>query len=98
MRPFTDWQEELAFTQAATEELLQEIAMSGAEVDDRTIGRLDRLSTTCARLAFGHNDVEALSPQVYNLLMWCDHLDDTAWRDAFKAALRRQPLVNPFAS
>ena len=97
MISFAGWQEELLATQSTTEQLLQEIADGKLAADDRTLQRLDRLSASCAKLAYGNNSPDKLSESLHNLVAWCDHLDDPDTRASFTLALRTFPLRSPLA-
>jgi hypothetical protein len=96
MTVFADWKEELKATQAAAEELMRQIASGPEAPDQQALQRLERLATTCARLAFGAGEPSILSQPVYNLVNWCDHLDDPHWRSEFIVALRSYPLGAPW--
>lgn len=92
MTYFATAADELAATQAATEELLDEIASSIAPVSEHTVQRLERLAACCARLAYGNKLGELLSPSVEHLIAWCDHTNEPRYRAAFVRALRVRPL------
>ena len=97
MVSFASWRDELVATQNAAEKLLQEIAAGAVAVDDHSLERLDRLSTSCAKLAYGNNSAGNLSESIHNLVAWCDHLDDQVTRANFIVALRTFPLSSPLA-
>ena len=97
MVSFASWQEELLVTQNSAEQLLHEIAAGVTAADDNSLQRLDRLSTSCAKLAYGNNSAGSLSESIHNLVAWCDHLDDPVTRADFIVALRTIPLRSPLA-
>jgi len=96
MASFADWKEELAATQVATEDLLRKIAAGSVTPDEHTLSRLEKLSTACARLAYGANSPGSLTDSVHNLVTWCDHLNESAWRASFIASLQSYPLGSPW--
>ena len=87
---------ELAETQLATEDLLQEVAAAAAPLSEHTLSRLDELASACARLAYSNDLAASLSENVHNLIAWCDHLDDARWKAQFIAALESYPLRSPW--
>lgn len=87
---------ELAETQLAVEELLQEVAATSTPPSEHTLKRLDKLASACARLAYTNGLATSLSDNVQNLIAWCDHLDDTQWKARFVAALKSYPLRSPW--
>ncbi len=95
MTYFATVQDELLESQRAAEELLAELALSGIEATDHSVARLDRLASSCAKLAYGNNLASLLTPSVHNLIAWCDHLDQPSWRSNFLQALKANPLVSP---
>ena len=82
--------------QAAAEELLAEIARGAVRLDEHVISRLDKLASDGARLAYGQGCLELESQEMHNLVAWCDHLDEPAWKAEFIAALRSSPLRSPW--
>ena len=97
MNVFADWREELMATQDAAEELLQQIADGTTVADTHALNRLDRLSSSCAKLAYGNDSADSLSDSVHNLVAWCDHLDDPMVKAEFLVALLTFPLTSPLA-
>jgi hypothetical protein len=95
MTYFATPQDELLETQRATEQLLAELALSELEATDHSVARLDRLASSCAKLAYGNNLNSMLTSNVHNLITWCDHLDQPSWRSNFLQALKANPLVSP---
>ena len=95
MTYFATPKDELLETQNAAEQLLAELAVSGIEVTDHSVARLDRLASTCAKLAYGNKLNSLLSSNVHNLIAWCDHIDQPSWRENFLKALKASPLVSP---
>ena len=96
MDSFADWKEELAATQVAAEDLLRKIAAGAATPDEHTLSQLEKLATACARLAYGANSPGSLTDAVQNLVTWCDHLNEPAWRASFITALQNYPLGSPW--
>ena len=93
---FSDWKEELSATQAAAEDLLQQVAATATPPNEHTLMRLDKLASACARLAYGSNAPSSLTEPVHNLIAWCDHLNEPGWRTKFIAALKSYPLSSPW--
>ncbi len=93
---FATWKEELATTQLAADELLKQVAAGTTPLDEHALMRLDKLAATCAKLAYGANSPGSLIETVQNLVAWCDHLNEPAWRDSFITALHSYPLGSPW--
>jgi hypothetical protein len=93
---FANWKEELAATQSAADELMQQIAAGTVASDEHTLTRLEKLATACARLAYGANSPASLTEPVHNLVTWCDHLNEPTWRASFITALQSYPLGSPW--
>ena len=87
---------ELAETQLAAEELLQEVAAASTPLSEHTLRRLDKLASACSRLAYTNDLAVSLGDNVHNLITWCDHLDDAQWKTRFIAALNSYPLQSPW--
>lgn len=96
MTHFVSPRDEFLETQNAAEELLRRIAASGASASDREILRLEKLADACARLCYSNNLNSELTESIHNLIAWCDHLDDLAWRERFCEALNEMPLRSPW--
>jgi len=88
--------DQLAVAIQAAEALLKQIAASGKFADRQLISQLEELAMTCARLAFTLDLTSTLTDSVYNLITWCDHLDDKEWTEKFVYALRAYPLAHPW--
>ena len=86
--------EELQSTQAALDELLREIAATQVPISEHIISRLEKLANACSRLAYPNN--LPLSEAAHNLITWCDHLNELAWRAGFTEALKSYPLRAPW--
>ena len=95
MTIFNSASDELHATQKAAEELLSAIASSGSHPSDHDLLRLEKFASSCSRLAFPNDLTSSLSPCVYNLITWCDHLDDPLWKANFLKALLTSPLQSP---
>jgi len=93
---FANWKEELTATQLAADELLKQVASGSILIDEQALMRLDKLATTCAKLAYGANSPSSLTETVQNLVTWCDHLNELEWRERFITALRCYPLGSPW--
>ena len=96
MAEFESPTQELTATQLAAEQLLREIAAAGVPPDERLLSRLEKLATSCARLAYGNGLASSLSHSVTSLITWCDHLDDAQWKAQFAEALKSHPLRSPW--
>ena len=93
---FESLTQELAATQRAAEDLLQEIAGADGPPNDHLLVRLDKLAAACAKLAYGNGLASELSDNVSSLIAWCDHLNDTEWKAKFALALKSYPLHHPW--
>ena len=87
---------EFADIQRAAEELLHAIAAGEVTPDEHVISRLEKLASAGAKLAYGRGCIELSSNEMHNLVAWCDHLDDSQWRESFVRSLRVSPLQSPF--
>jgi hypothetical protein len=96
MTIFNSISDELHATQQAAEELLFDIASSELPPSDHDLLRLEKLASSCARLAFPNGLTSSLSPSAYNLITWCDHLNDPVWKADFLKALQNSPLQSPW--
>jgi len=91
-------QEDLAecrMLQYAIEELLLEHADSQKAINETNISRLEKMAHRGAQLAFARKCLDSASPQMTNLIAWCDHLDRDDWKMRFIEALRSSPLTAP---
>ena len=59
---------ELAETQLAAEELLQEVAAASTPLSEHTLRRLDKLASACSRLAYTNDLAVSLGDNVHNLI------------------------------
>jgi len=91
---FSSPAEELQSTQAALDQLLREVAGAQVPISEHTISRLEKLANACSRLAYPNN--LPLSEAAHNLVTWCDHLNELAWRARFADALKSYPLRAPW--
>ena len=95
MTVFASPAEELAATQTAAEQLLQQIAASRAAATEHELARLEKLADACTRLAYPNS--LPLAASVHNLVTWCDHLNEAEWKAKFMLALESYPLRAPWS-
>ena len=75
---------------------LLDVISSIGKCTSEDIINLERLASLAAKLAYGNNRPEYISIQMYNLIAWCDHLNDGKWQSQFVKAVLKRPLISPF--
>jgi hypothetical protein len=96
MKPRAEDLEQLNRLLATAEKLLDAAAASPEPATDDALRDLKHIAGFATKIAFGSASPELLTDDMQNLIRWTDHLDDTAWSDRFRTALRSRPLISPW--
>jgi hypothetical protein len=79
--------------QLKVNKLLNKIAKVKCGVSEQEIRDLDYYAVAISKLAYGNNMPELIGSEAYNLIAWCDHIDEPDVLKSFELALRNRPLI-----